>query len=96
MAGIDTTNGYFRKPAYGTSGEAEKALFDAALDRADAEIASLKARLDGGEIRRLTTAQIQAICSGGDATKVRIFFNTSRGTEGTLEMWIGWSLAKPL
>ena len=93
MAGSSTTHGNFYKPSYGASGEAEKNLFDAALDSADAQIEANKNAIEEGVAPSKTTAQIQAICTAGNDSTVRIFFNTTRGT---LEMWYGKNFAKPL
>ena len=91
--GRNTTNSHFYLPDYGAFGEAEKALYDAALDTLDATIASMKKNQDEGIIQRKTTAEIQVIASAGTSSDVRIFFNTTRNT---LEMWLGFSFAKPL
>ena len=91
--GVYTTNGILYKPTYGESGLDNMNRFNNALEVADGKIKALETYAFNGKVPNKTTVEIQAIVAQGTSTTVYLFFNTTRNS---LEMWIGFSLAKVL
>ena len=88
-----TVNNIFYKPALGEKGQTGCNKFNDALDNADEEIQNIKVKTNNGVVPRMTTTEIQTVADAGDASTVRIIFNTTRNA---LEIWVGHDFARPL
>jgi len=88
-----TVNSTFYKPALGELGQSACDKFNDALDVADEKIQDITTKINNGVVPRMTTTEIQTVADAGDASTVRIIFNTTRNA---LEIWVGHDFARPL